>query len=280
MVTLRRRNRLFNLSVPLYAVYSAAAALFLLLVLGGLLGRLFVTRLTDTGELDRLSRENATLKEKVVAYTAAMDTFKEFLATTEKMDNKIRAAINLYLIPSDIRLMGIGGNQAPSPEPRVDNLLRRIRFEQQSLQEIEAEVRSQESRLTNMPSIWPVQGWVTSAYGYRHDPFTGRRTMHEGIDIVAPGGATIVAAASGRVVYAGWKSGWGRVVEIDHGYGMRTFYAHCRSIRVNSGATVSRGDAIATVGSSGRATGTHLHYGITVSGSWVNPRNYIISPAG
>lgn len=278
LVALKRRNRFLNLCVPLYAVYATGAALLVLLVLGGLLGRFIVARFAGFDELARLARENSTLKEQVVAYAAAMDTFKQFMATTEQMDNKIRAATNLYLIPSDIRLMGTGGSQPPSPDLRIDNLLKRIRFEQQSLKEIEAEVRAQETQLKNMPSIWPVQGWITSGYGYRHDPFTGRRTMHEGLDIVAPAGATIVAAANGRVVHAGWKSGWGRVVEIDHGNGVRTFYGHCRSIRVNVGATVSRGDAIASVGSSGRATGVHLHYGVIAKGCWVNPRNYIISP--
>ena len=280
MVALKRRNRFLNLSVPVYSVFLAGIALAGLFVLGGLLGRFAVSRLTGSDELSRLARENAELRSRVDAYAAAVDTFHQFLAATEQMDNRVRAAMNLCLIPSDIRLMGVGGNQAPDVEPRVDNLLRRIRFEQQSLSEIAGAVRQQEARLKNTPSIWPVLGWVTSGYGHRHDPFTGRRTMHEGLDIVAPAGSQIVASADGRVVYSGWKSGWGRVVEIDHGFGVRTFYGHCRSLKVNVGDRVARGQAIATVGSSGRATGVHLHYGITASGNWVNPRNYIISPLG
>jgi murein DD-endopeptidase MepM/ murein hydrolase activator NlpD len=102
--------------------------------------------------------------------------------------------------------------------------------------------------------------------------------MHEGLDIVAPYGSTIVAPADGRVVYAGWKSSWGRTVEVDHGNGLRTFFAHCRSIAVNVGDVVRRGQKIATVGSSGRSTGTHLHYGVKRNGNWVNPRDYIIRP--
>jgi len=259
-------------------MYLFGAALAIVIVVGGLLGRFFVSRCTDYGELGRLARENETLKGQVATYAAALDTFKQFLTTTEQMDNKLRAAVDLYLIPSDIRLMGIGGSQPPSIEPGVDNMLRRIRFEQQSLGEIEATVKEREARLKNMPSIWPVQGWITSGFGYRRDPFTGARTMHEGLDIVAPAGAPIAATADGRVVYAGWKSGWGRVVEIDHGFGIRTFYGHCRSLRVNIGEKVSRGDVVATVGSSGRSTGVHLHYGVLCNGCWVNPRDYIISP--
>jgi murein DD-endopeptidase MepM/ murein hydrolase activator NlpD len=129
-----------------------------------------------------------------------------------------------------------------------------------------------------MPSIWPVQGWVNSGYGTRRDPFTGARTHHPGLDIVAPAGSAIAATAAGRVAYAGWKSGWGRCVEIDHGHGIKTFYGHCRSVKVGTGDSVERGDLIATVGSSGRSTGVHLHYGVMSNGRWVNPDNYIISP--
>jgi murein DD-endopeptidase MepM/ murein hydrolase activator NlpD len=122
-----------------------------------------------------------------------------------------------------------------------------------------------------------VQGWVNSGFGYRRDPFTGASAMHPGLDIIAPSGASIVATAAGQVIYAGWKSGWGRCVEIDHGRGIHTFYGHCRSVKASVGQEVSRGDAIATVGSSGRSTGTHLHYGVTATGRWVDPQNYIIT---
>lgn len=276
LVALKRRNRFFNLSVPTYAIYLGIAGLVAILVCGSLLGSFAVSRLTDSGRAVRLARENSLLKAKVAAYAAAMDTFRQFMVAAEQMDNKLRASISLPLIPSDIRLMGIGGSQPPSPEPRVDAMLRRVRLEQQSLAEIQAAVNEQESRLQYVPSIWPVQGWVGSGYGYRRDPFTGRREMHMGLDIVAPTGTPVAATGAGRVIYAGWKAGWGRCVEIDHGSGIRTFYAHCRSLNVNSGQKVSRGDVIATVGNSGRSTGTHLHYGVLASGKWVDPNNYVL----
>jgi len=277
LVALKRRNRFLNLSVPAYAIFLGIAGVVAVLVLGSLLGSFAVSRLTDHGRLGKLARENMTLKAQVASYAAAMDTFRQFLAKAEQMDNKLRASINLPLIPGDIRLMGIGGSQPPSPEPGVDAMLRRLRFEQQSMAEIEGAVKEQESRLKNMPSIWPVQGWVASGYGYRRDPFTGARNLHPGLDIVAPTGTPVSATAAGHVTYAGWKSGWGRCVEIDHGGGIRTFYAHCRSVKVSTGDNVFRGDEIATVGSSGRSTGTHLHYGILASGSWTNPGNYILT---
>jgi murein DD-endopeptidase MepM/ murein hydrolase activator NlpD len=277
LVALKRRNRFLNLSIPVYAIYLGIAGVVALLVLGSLLGSFAVSRLTEQGRVGRLSHENSNLKAQVAAYAAAMDTFRQFMARTEQMDNKLRASISLPLIPGDIRLMGIGGSQPPSPEPRVDAMLRRVRFEQQSLAEIAGAVKEQESRLDRVPSIWPVQGWVASGYGYRRDPFTGARVMHPGLDIVAPTGTPVEATAAGRVVYAGWKSEWGRCVEIDHGGGIKTFYAHCRTLKVSSGDNVFRGDVIATVGSSGRSTGTHLHYGVLKGGNWVDPDNYVLT---
>lgn len=277
LVALKRRNRFLNLSVPTYAIYLGIAGLVALLVIGSLLGSLAVSRLTDNGRVGRLARENANLKAQVAAYAAAMDTFRQFVARTEQIDNKLRASISLPLIPSDIRLMGIGGSQPSSPEPRVDAMLSRVRFAQQSMTEIQAAVKAQDSRLKNLPSIWPVQGWVNSGYGYRRDPFTGRSEMHPGFDIVAPSGTAVVASGAGRVSFAGWKSGWGRCVEIDHGGGIRTFYAHCRTLKVSSGENVLRGDQIATVGNSGRSTGTHLHYAVLKGGNWVDPGNYVLA---
>lgn len=277
LVALKRRNRFLNLSIPAYAIYLGIAGVVAVLVLGSLLGSFAVSRLTEHGRVGQLSRENTNLKAQVAAYAAAMDTFRQFMAKAEQMDNKLRASISLPLIPGDIRLMGIGGSQPPSPEPRVDAMLRRVRFEQQSLTEIAAAVKEQESRLKNVPSIWPVQGWVGSGYGYRRDPFTGRREMHPGFDIVAPTGTPVAATAAGHVIYAGWKSGWGRCVEIDHGGGIKTFYAHCRTLKVSTGDNVYRGDLIATVGSSGRSTGTHLHYGVLAGKGWADPNNYVLT---
>ena len=277
LVALKRRNRFLNLSVPAYAIYLGIAGVVAVLVLGSLLGSFAVSRLTERGRLGKLARENKTLKAQVATYAAAMDTFRQFMAKAEQMDNKLRASINMPLIPGDIRLMGIGGSQPPSPEPGVDAMLRRLRFEQQSMAEIEGAVKDQQARLANMPSIWPVQGWVTSGFGYRRDPFTGAQSLHPGLDIVAPTGTPVAATAAGHVIYAGWKSGWGRCVEIDHGGGIRTFYAHCRSLKVSAGDNVFRGDIIAAVGNSGRSTGTHLHYGVLANGNWVNPDNYMLT---
>jgi len=280
LVHLTRRNKALTVSFPIYYIYVAVAVIFGFFVFSGAFTRFVVNRFTDRGLLNHLIAENSRLSKQLTAYAAAVDSFRQFLAFTEQMDNKLRAAVNLGLVPADVRLMGIGGNQPPTPAPEVDELLRRAKFTQRSLLEIDRAVTREQERLKCTPSIWPVQGWVTSGFGYRQDPFTSKREMHAGMDIVAPRGTPIVAPADGKVVYADWKSGFGRTVEIDHGWGIRTFYGHCNTIRVTVGKYVKRGEVIATVGATGQATGNHLHYGVTVNGNWVNPADYILSGRG
>ncbi len=278
LVNLTKRNKALSLSIPLHYIYIGVAVVLGSLFFSGALTRFIIERFTSRGMLHRLMTENNILNQKLSAYAAAVDSFRQFLAFTEQMDNRLRSAVNLNLLPADVRKLGVGGYQPPSPAPEIDELLRRAKFTQRSIMEIERTVNEQKDRLNYLPSIWPVQGWVTSGFGYRQDPFSGRREFHQGMDIVAPRGSPIVATANGKVVYAGWKAGFGRTVEIDHGWGIRTFYGHCQTIKVSEGKLVKRGEVIATVGATGQATGNHLHYGVLVNGNWVNPANYIIAP--
>jgi murein DD-endopeptidase MepM/ murein hydrolase activator NlpD len=130
-------------------------------------------------------------------------------------------------------------------------------------------------RLASSPSIWPTQGWVTSGYGYRASPFTGRRTFHAGLDIASDLGTAIVAPARGRVIFAGRKGPLGKTIVIDHGFGLRTSYGHTAEFYVKRGQEIERGQRIASVGSTGRSTGPHVHYTVEVRGRSVNPSNYI-----
>ncbi len=127
------------------------------------------------------------------------------------------------------------------------------------------------------PFASPVKAAVrhTSGFGYRRDPKTGGRRMHNGTDFAGPHGTDIFATADGIVTHAGWQSGFGRLVRIQHAFGIETVYAHNTSIRVKKGQRVSRGDHIADMGSTGRSTGTHLHYEVRVNGRPVNPMIYI-----
>ncbi len=127
------------------------------------------------------------------------------------------------------------------------------------------------------PFASPVRAAVrfTSGYGTRRDPKTGGRRMHNGADFAGPSGTDIFATADGVVTHAGWQSGFGRLVKIKHAFGIETLYAHNTKLRVKVGQRVSRGDHIADMGSTGRSTGTHLHYEVRVNGKPVNPMTYI-----
>ena len=115
----------------------------------------------------------------------------------------------------------------------------------------------------------------TSPFGNRRHPVTGGVRMHDGVDFAAPVGTDIHTTADGVVTYAGWQSGYGRIIKIRHEFGVETRYAHLSRLRVKKGQKVSRGDHIGDMGSSGRSTGSHVHYEVRVNGKSVNPMTYI-----
>jgi murein DD-endopeptidase MepM/ murein hydrolase activator NlpD len=129
--------------------------------------------------------------------------------------------------------------------------------------------------LASSPMLWPVEGRVTSSFGQREDPFNGEGAFHSGIDIATSYGTAVHAPAEGVVVSAGFGSGYGREVVIDHGHGLTTIYGHLSGFSVVAGQHVSRGQVIAYVGDSGRSTGPHLHYEVRIHDQPVNPHKYL-----
>jgi murein DD-endopeptidase MepM/ murein hydrolase activator NlpD len=130
------------------------------------------------------------------------------------------------------------------------------------------------------PSIWPVKGPITAGFGQRMDPFTGEGAFHSGIDIGAPSGTKVVAAADGILFLAGPDSGYGTEVLIDHGYGITTKYGHLSRTYAVVGQEVKRGQVIGAVGTTGRSTGPHLHYEVRIYETAVNPAKYLSGSHG
>ena len=130
-------------------------------------------------------------------------------------------------------------------------------------------------RASAAPSLWPVEGRVTSSFGERIDPFNGEGAFHRGVDISTWYGHSIVAPADGVVRYADFMSGYGRLIEVDHGNGIQTRYGHMSSFAVAAGQSVRRGQVIGYVGSSGRTTSPHLHYEVRIHQTPVNPYKYL-----
>jgi murein DD-endopeptidase MepM/ murein hydrolase activator NlpD len=130
-------------------------------------------------------------------------------------------------------------------------------------------------RANSAPSIWPVEGPITAAFGERIDPFNGEGSFHSGIDIGAASGQQIIAPADGIVVFADFMGGYGRAVVLQHGHGVTTRYGHMKSFAVFAGQHIHRGDTIGYVGDSGRSTGPHLHYEVRINDTPVNPHKYL-----
>ena len=128
------------------------------------------------------------------------------------------------------------------------------------------------------PSIWPAQGWLSSATGGRSDPFTGEADFHPGLDISADRGTPVYATADGTISHASFSGAYGNLIVVEHQFGIETRYGHLSAFRTARGQTVKRGDLIGLVGATGRATGPHLHYEVRVNGRILNPLSFLLNP--
>lgn len=145
-----------------------------------------------------------------------------------------------------------------------------------NIHELDEYLLDRASMLKSTPTILPAVGWITSYFGHRVSPYAGKVKMHEGLDVGAPTGTPIVAPADGIITFAGRKAGFGNFVQIDHGYGIETIYAHAHTVVAENGQRVGRGDMIAKVGSTGYSTGPHLHYEVRVNGIAVDPLYFVL----
>lgn len=143
------------------------------------------------------------------------------------------------------------------------------------LDSVRTGVERQQALASATPSIWPVIGWLSSAFGSRQDPVNGGADFHPGLDITADYGTPVKATADGTIESSGWAGDYGNMVLLKHGYGMATRYGHMSRLAVSAGQTVKRGQVIGYVGATGRTTGPHLHYEIMLNGSRINPMNLL-----
>ena len=273
----KKLARFVNLTIHKSVFYVIIGFFLLLIPLSMYLVLTSTQNIIAKHKVQTLAKENQSLRQELDVVKTQLDTLSQKLQELAILDVQIRVAANLELVPKDLRDLGYGGSSENELSASVDNMIERAKMQEQSFKQLKGYLEQQSSVFTHTPSIWPVSGWLSSGFGYRKSPFSGKSEFHEGLDIVAPAGTPIRVTADGVVRDAGYKSGWGRVVEIDHGFGFVTFYGHCQSIKCNDGQRVKRGDIIATVGRTGSATGNHLHYGIKVAGSWANPFNYLLT---
>lgn len=280
-----------SIRVP-YWLMASMLGLGVFLLLGlGLVTTGYVSKFVDISMLKKLEIENRILRSKLSDFDGKVQDLQACIDRFVDFDTKLRVMSGLQPIDPDIRKVGVGGyerspflseithgtaTQIQATEQDLDKMLREARLQGESFDEVVASLQEQRNRWDHTPSIQPSPGWIISPFGFRSDPLVGELRMHEGIDIAGPEGTVIVASANGTATFVGYRSNFGLCLEIDHGYGIQTRYAHCSMIKVEPGQSVTRGQVVALVGQTGRATGPHLHYEVLVNGKPVDPQDYIL----
>ncbi|MDP2689907.1 MAG: M23 family metallopeptidase [Deltaproteobacteria bacterium] len=287
------KTRQIRIPFRSFKTLVAAAVVFALVLAAGIFDYARVRG--GYSEYYSLRKENTAQKIELQGFASKIKDLDAQMAKLSLFDRKLRIMANIET-PADAQsdqIMGMGGagseeDYLGSAGSQLDGLVGQMRSDikkleqtatdqESSFTELQAHLVKQASFFAATPSIWPTRGWVTSTYGDRISPFTGRPQMHKGLDIANRVGTTIVAPANGIVVRAGRDGGFGKAVVISHGYGVKTTYGHLSEVFVRAGQKVKRGDRIAAMGNTGRSTGPHLHYEVSLNGLSVNPSKYILN---
>jgi len=282
-------------SLSTLRVYVAACSAIAVFSLSLLLGFAGLGAQVDGVRLDRLNDENLALRQELSGMGDQVAELTDRMSVAISSDEQLRLAAGLDPIGSDVWEMGIGGPGPDDPGSRYDvvdeanafrlqkldsqigQLIRQTELQKESYGEVLTILREEQQLARSTPSIRPVRGgYFSSGYGDREDPFTGETKLHPGIDICVPIGTDVRATADGVVTSAGYRVGFGRTIQMDHGNGLSTVYAHNSKLLVSRGSRVKRGDSIALSGNSGRSTAPHVHYEVRRNGSPINPVNYIL----
>jgi murein DD-endopeptidase MepM/ murein hydrolase activator NlpD len=284
------RDRTFGFHLGRNGVMAAVGGLSLLFVLATHFLYDYRENLSKTRELralrQRISEQNITLynlHSKFESLETEVDRLRSLDARVKTLVRLTEPALTGGKRKSTDS--GVGGVETLSSEAagRLDKLLD-LRFEQlkkdvlvdvKDLESVCDKLDSRRVVLASIPALWPVRGILSSGFGVRLSPFTGTKVFHNGMDILAPRGAPVKAAAGGKVVRSAHESLFGNIVVVDHGYGYRSFYAHLADRKVAPGDIIGKGDILGTVGQTGRTTGPHLHYEVHVNGLAVNPARFL-----
>jgi len=243
--------------------------------------------------LDDLTTTNARLTVENENYREATGQLSSQIAALQAAVDEIgvSAAVDpaasraMERLPAAVKSRAMGGGVAGAvlgtalgPGDAAFSVMRDVLGAiEHRLDAVRTGVERRRSLADATPSIWPVAGWLTSAFGNRRDPFTGGSDFHPGLDISANQGDEVLSPAAGTVSTAGWNGSYGNMVVLDHGFGIVTKYGHLSRFAVMNGQQVSRGDIIGYVGSTGRSTSSHLHYEIWVNGKLTNPMRLLAS---
>jgi len=241
-------------------------------------------------EVKALKRSNSLLKEKFETLLVQYKSLDERIANLTEKSHDLRLAVNLESRDTE-EIYGVGGalftplksnnpqdlfSLAEDLESYLNKISLKVKLEKNNYEEIENTLKQNEILYSAIPAIRPTYGSVLDDFGMRVHPILRIRRMHNGIDIITDVGTNVYAPGSGKVEFVGRRGGYGLTVEINHGFGYKTIYAHLSKINVKEGQSISRGELIALTGNSGSlSTGPHLHYEVRHNGIPLNPRNFI-----
>jgi murein DD-endopeptidase MepM/ murein hydrolase activator NlpD len=247
-------------------------------------------------EVADLYSTRAVLEVENANYRAATETLSEQIETLQAtmtdlgahaaLDPSLRSAMDK--LPAVVKSQAMGGPRtgatlatiAPglsAPEDTLGLMRELLEGLESRLRLVRSDVDKRNALAAATPSIWPAHGWITSTMGSRVDPFTGEQGSHPGLDISADRGSPVYATADGRIEAASYQGAYGNLIVLEHGFGLETRYGHLSSFNVKPGTQVKRGDLIGRVGSTGRATGPHLHYEVRVNGRVLNPMQLLVN---
>ncbi|MEN3038795.1 MAG: peptidoglycan DD-metalloendopeptidase family protein [Candidatus Kryptonium sp.] len=238
---------------------------------------------------EKLQRENNLLKEQLIILKEKFQRIENIVAKLLEQDRELRLAVDLKPIDEDIKKVAVGGVEEKYEfnfsDEEVEKLLaesftklnkleREVRLQQKSYEEIYRQYKLNQEKFRHIPAILPLKGGLASKFGYRRHPILGIWAMHEGVDLVVDVGTPVYATGDGIVSYVGYRGRYGLLVEINHGFGYVTIYAHLSRALVREGQKVKRGDKIGLSGATGLVTAPHLHYEVWKDGIPQNPLNY------
>jgi murein DD-endopeptidase MepM/ murein hydrolase activator NlpD len=244
------------------------------------------TSLDNVSQLEQLSNQQ---KQEINDLRNRTSTINQKLTALSELEEKVRSMVGLKIptenaSPSttsrsfDRSAYGTDADELTSDalDGNLDVLAAEMDSKIDNFSELITDVDDQLKILDARPDLVPTKGKVTSKFGYRVSPFTGKRQFHQGIDIANDKGTPVYAAGTGIVTFSGWNAGYGKTIIVSHGNGYRSVYAHNNENLVEAGKKVKKGDIIAKMGSTGKSTGPHLHFEIHSKGAQINPENILI----
>lgn len=294
----RRQGRVSSVELRRVHLAAAAMALLALVALTAVLSvRLFPSPAVDDAlvaqwqqRLEAQRRELATLSERASAESRAVGrqlaAMQARLMRMEALGSRVTEVAELeesefsFDEPAPVGGPSSDAQEAPLAqsdlEANLHSLSSKLRTREAELEVLDSLLRNREYQQATSVAGRPVNwGWMSSSFGKRVDPFSGQMAWHAGVDFAGREGSDVVAVASGVVTYAGERYGYGRMVEVNHGDGYVTRYGHHESLKVETGDIVKKGQAVGSMGSSGRSTGPHVHFEVLKHGKHVDPEAYV-----